>query len=145
MRPSWAALVNSLLTLSDQTLPGVYLDLTLPVIPTPPSSPGSSSSLFWNTSLSTTTTPLAHHHLTHPPGYMLGISPLAQASTLSPHFLPPPYSPLSVQPSAPPYVLVRMSRRMSKESGYNSNTGGGLVKRYYNLRRVEKSFSAKNL
>jgi len=37
-RPSWTELVDQLLSLYHSTLPGVYLDLALPSIPTPPSS-----------------------------------------------------------------------------------------------------------
>ena len=37
-RPSWTELVDHLLALYHSTLPGVYLDLALPSIPTPPSS-----------------------------------------------------------------------------------------------------------
>ena len=37
-RPSWTELVDQLLALYHSTLPGVYLDLALPTIPTPPSS-----------------------------------------------------------------------------------------------------------
>ena len=38
-RPDWARLVTSLHSLHSRTLPGVYLNLSLPYIPTPPSSP----------------------------------------------------------------------------------------------------------
>jgi len=136
-RPSWSELVNALLNLYDQTLPGVYLDLTLPIIPTPPSSPEStSSSVFSHSSTRTTTTPVPYPPPFNP-GYMPGISPLLQGIQPSPS-LPTSPHPLSWQASAPPYSLLRMPRplsvrRMSEESGYNSNTGGGLVGRYYNV------------
>ena len=38
-RPDWSRLVTSLHSLHARTLPGVYLNLSLPSIPTPPSSP----------------------------------------------------------------------------------------------------------
>ena len=37
-RPDWTQLVDNLLCLYHKTMPGVYLDLALPSIPTPPSS-----------------------------------------------------------------------------------------------------------
>jgi len=112
-RPSWSLLVDALLTVHDQTLPDVYLDHALPVIPTPPSSPESRGSIF----SSTTTTPIKNPQACNP-GYMPGISPLYP----------------SLPPSAPPYSLVTVSRRMSEESGYSSNTGGGGgTRRYYNV------------
>jgi len=39
LRPSWSQLVSSLQSLHSRTLPGLYLQLALPSIPTPPSSP----------------------------------------------------------------------------------------------------------
>ena len=38
-RPDWSRLVTNLHSLHARTLPGVYLNLSLPSIPTPPSSP----------------------------------------------------------------------------------------------------------
>jgi len=114
-RPSWDELVNSLLNLYHETLPGVYLDLALPYIPTPPSSPESSSSV-----LSPPASPCTTSSSVPYPGYMFGIYPLV--------------TPISQPPlaSAPP--LPSLVRRMSEESGYNSTTGGGGGNRlsYYN-------------
>jgi len=41
-RPSWSELVYNLHSLFDRTLPGMYLSVDLPLVPTPPSTPGSS-------------------------------------------------------------------------------------------------------
>ena len=123
-RPSWSSLVDTLLVLYDQTLPGVYLDLINSVIPTPPSSPESRSSIFSHSNLSTSTL-----HIEPPPpynpGYMPGISPL----------VPVPCFPTSHSPSSPlppRNSQVALSRRSSEESGYSSAVGdGGLGGTYY--------------
>jgi len=142
-RPSWSDLVSSLHSLYHQTLPGVYLDLALPNIPTPPSSPENSHNPYIHTPPSSTersspvssrTSPSTTSSSVFYPGYMPGISPLASALSTPTH-QPTPLLPTS----PPPLSLTQVSmpscgRRMSEESGYNSNTGGGgQVKRYYNV------------
>jgi len=136
-RPSWSVLVSSLLSLYHQTLPGVYLDLALPYIPTPPSSPESTSSVFLSNSPSADSAPVLY------PGCMSGISPLVPGQSKptnqpNPLRTSPPSQPSTWLPSASPFSLLQVSRqssgrRMSNESGYNSNTGGGLIKKYYNV------------
>eukprot|EP00092_Neocalanus_flemingeri_P109026 GFUD01140067.1.p1 GENE.GFUD01140067.1~~GFUD01140067.1.p1 ORF type:complete len:268 (-),score=68.18 GFUD01140067.1:245-1048(-) len=142
-RPLWSGLVLSLLSLYHQTLPGVYLELALPYIPTPPSSPESSSSLASQSSPSTSSTSVYY------PGYIPGIAPLATPHFIPSHQPPPhlPTQPLPFQstgqpPATFPSLPVRqvnrpgLVRRMSEESGYDSNTGGrgsGLGQRYYNV------------
>eukprot|EP00092_Neocalanus_flemingeri_P041331 GFUD01045005.1.p1 GENE.GFUD01045005.1~~GFUD01045005.1.p1 ORF type:complete len:884 (-),score=253.97 GFUD01045005.1:246-2897(-) len=142
-RPLWSGLVLSLLSLYHQTLPGVYLELALPYIPTPPSSPESSSSLASQNSPSTSSTSVYY------PGYIPGIAPLVTPHFIPSHQPPPllPTQPLPFQstgqpPATVPSLPVRqvnrpgLVRRMSEESGYDSNTGGrgsGLGQRYYNV------------
>jgi len=130
LRHSWSSLIDALLVLYDETLPGIYLDLALPVIPTPPSSPESGSSIFSHSNLSTRTL-----HIEPPPpynpGYMPGISPLVSVTCF-------PTPPSSFSPTAPQYSQVALSRRTSEESGYsstvgNDNDGGGLGLSYYNV------------
>ena len=128
-RPSWSSLVDTLLVLYDETLPGIYLDLKHSVIPTPPSSPESRSSIFSHSNLSTSTL-----HIEPPPpynpGYIPGISPLVPVP-----LFPTSHSPFSSLP--PRNSQVALSRRTSEESGYSSASaiggGGGMGGTYYNV------------
>jgi len=113
IRPSWTCLVEALLKLYDQTLPGVYLELAPPAIPTPPSSPESVSTISC-TSLLAPPPPYS-------PGYMPGISPISHLASPS----PPPPPPLCSH--------VTVLRSMSEESGYSSSRECGQAQPYYNL------------
>jgi len=109
MRPSWTCLVEALLKLYDQTLPGVYLELAPPAIPTPPSSPESVSTIYCYSLLAPPPP--------YSPGYMPGISPISHLAS------PPP----------PSFFQVTVSRSMSRESGYCSNKECGQAQPYYNI------------
>jgi len=121
-RPSWLCLVDDLFALYDETLPGVYLDLVLPIIPTPPSSPESRSSIF-SQSITSSAASQSEPPPPYSPGYMPGIAPLSC----------PFQSCVPTPPPPPPYARDTLLRRVSEESGYSSTTCHDLNQFYCNV------------